>query len=295
MVVLVSKEGQLANRLFHASSFIVNAQQHHYSLRHSFFDDYYSFFSESLDEHTTQIRCWGKKRSFAVRLYQSSVIFLTKVLLKLKIRKLPFFEIIESSSYEQGAPTFDLNDKIYLRKAHSKIVFVSGWLFRDIVNFEKHKELLLNLWRPNLNFRNNIDTYYKKYKQGHDVLIGVHIRGGDYKDFEGGKWYYTPEQYYTKIKELASLKTFHGKKLGFIICTNEKNISMQGQNNFSVFNEERHFVEDLYLLAKCDYIIGPPSTFSMWASYYGNVPLYMLREISSELTDQKFTPTVIEF
>jgi hypothetical protein len=37
-----------------------------------------------------------------------------------------------------------------------------------------------------------------------------------------------------------------------------------------------HFIEDLYALASCDYIIGPPSTFSQWASFYGNVPRYMV-------------------
>jgi len=37
-----------------------------------------------------------------------------------------------------------------------------------------------------------------------------------------------------------------------------------------------HFIEDLYTLASCDYIIGPPSTFTMWASFYGRVPLYKI-------------------
>jgi hypothetical protein len=29
-------------------------------------------------------------------------------------------------------------------------------------------------------------------------------------------------------------------------------------------------------LAKCDYIFGPLSTFSMWASFYGNHPMLSL-------------------
>ena len=35
----------------------------------------------------------------------------------------------------------------------------------------------------------------------------------------------------------------------------------------------RHFITDLYCMASCDGIIGPPSTFSQWASFYGKVPL----------------------
>jgi hypothetical protein len=32
----------------------------------------------------------------------------------------------------------------------------------------------------------------------------------------------------------------------------------------------------MYVLAACDLILGPPSTFSIWASYYGQVPLMQL-------------------
>jgi hypothetical protein len=48
-------------------------------------------------------------------------------------------------------------------------------------------------------------------------------------------------------------------------------------------------LEDMYALAGCDYIIGPPSTFSMWASFIGKVPLFHLhdREINFSLSDFK--------
>jgi hypothetical protein len=34
----------------------------------------------------------------------------------------------------------------------------------------------------------------------------------------------------------------------------------------------------MYALASCDYIVGPPSTFSLWASFYGQVPLCFLQK-----------------
>ena len=148
--------------------------------------------------------------------------------------------------------------------------------------------MLLETWAPNKNYRENVERYFKKYNDEHDLLIGVHIRGGDYKKFEGGKWFYTPEQYYDKIKEVASLDIFAGKRLGFVICTNEKNVSFPVSSGFSVFNEERHFVEDLYLLAKCDYIIGPPSTFSIWASFYGGVPLHFIHNLHDKIDPRGF-------
>lgn len=293
MVIIISREGQLANRIVHASSFIVNAKEHKYKVVHLFFDDYYPVFSESLNGKKELINFWCKKKTGFVVFFQQSVTSIVKGFLKLRIKKLPGFEIIEYGGYDQGAPIFDLNSDRFIKKAKSKLVLVHGWFFRDPANQKKHKALLLEIWKPNSNYSINIENYFMRYKRDHDLVIGVHLRGGDYKKFEGGKWFYTPAQYYDKMKQLAELNVFRNKRLAFVICTNEKNISLPATDNFSVFNDERHFVEDLYLLSKCDYIIGPPSTFSMWASFYGGVPLYMLKNINLTLDDNNFRPEIM--
>ena len=288
MVIIISKEGQLGNRLFHASSFIVNAKEHKYQVIHLFFDDYYTFFSESLNGNKAPIKFLGKRRSWLVSLFQKLVVVGIKILLKMGITKLPFFEIVKYEGYAQGMKTFDLNDERFVRKAKSKLILAHGWPFGDPENFKKHRPLLLDAWMPNKCYRDNTKQYFDKYKNGNDLLIGVHVRRGDIGKFEGGKWNYTPEQYYEKMKEVGALEIFRNKRIAFVICTNEKEISLPAIGNFSVFNEERHFIEDLYLLAKCDYIIGPPSTFSMWASFYGSKPLYVIWELETKITDEIF-------
>ena len=288
MVIIVSKEGQLANRILHASSFIVNAQEHRYRVLHLFFDDYYSFFSESLSGNKSPIRFLGKKSSWLVSSFQKLVTLGVKIFLKLGITKLPFFEIVRYEGYEQGLKPFDLNDEKFIKKARSKLVLVYGWLFGDHVNQKKQRQILLDTWLPNKIYHDKVEEYVTRYKKDHDLLIGIHIRGGDFKRFEGGKWFYTPEQYYEKMKELAMLERFRDKKIAFVICTNEKNISLSSAGNFTVYNEERHFIEDMYLLSRCDHIIGPPSTFSIWASFYGCTPLYMIGELETKITDEIF-------
>ena len=37
-------------------------------------------------------------------------------------------------------------------------------------------------------------------------------------------------------------------------------------------------LEDLYTLAACDLIVGPRSTYSGWASLYGDVPRYVIED-----------------
>lgn len=289
MVIIVSREGQLANRIMHASSFIVNACEHGYQVKHIFFDDYYSFFSESLNKNTAPIRFWGRKKNLWLTIFRSIARFGIRVFLKLKISRLPFFEIINYEGYHQELKPFNLNDENFVRKACSKLVLIHGWLFRDPVNQKKHRELLQETWKPNKVFCDQVNAYYDNYRKEHDLLIGVHIRRGDYQGFEGGKWFFTPDQYFEKMKEVAALRIFRDRKIAFVICSNEMDLFFSHDERFSVYREERHFITDLYLLAKCDYIIGPPSTFSIWASFYGGVPLYMIKDISIPVTDENFS------
>jgi hypothetical protein len=44
----------------------------------------------------------------------------------------------------------------------------------------------------------------------------------------------------------------------------------------------------MYALASCDYIVGPPSTFSLWASFYGQVPLCFLQKPDEPLALANF-------
>jgi hypothetical protein len=45
---------------------------------------------------------------------------------------------------------------------------------------------------------------------------------------------------------------------------------------------------DLHALARCDYIFGPQSTFTQWASFYGNKPLLLLKDADDRLERAKF-------
>ena len=46
--------------------------------------------------------------------------------------------------------------------------------------------------------------------------------------------------------------------------------------------------EDLCLLSQCDYLIGPPSTFTLAAAMYQGRPLYWIKDISQPLTEKSF-------
>ena len=63
--------------------------------------------------------------------------------------------------------------------------------------------------------------------------------------------------------------------MAFLLCSNEE-LNYADFAGLQVHSATGHFVEDLYALAACDLVLGPPSSYSMWASFYGQVPLLHL-------------------
>lgn len=97
----------------------------------------------------------------------------------------------------------------------------------------------------------------------------------------GGKYFFQDAVYSGYMKKLESL--FPNCKVKFLICSNEK-INEISFSNFNISLGLNHELLDLYSLAQCDFLIGPPSTFTNWASIYGNVPLYKIRDSDSNIT-----------
>ena len=132
-----------------------------------------------------------------------------------------------------------------------------------------------DFFRPVSNHYEAVESHIQKLRKSCDMLVGVHIRLGDYKNFEGGKYYYPLGEYKSVLDHVLTLMT--GEKVKFMICSNEE-VDLSLFNDQDVDKGLGETVEDLYALAGCDYIIGPPSTFTMWASFYGDTPLYMIKD-----------------
>ncbi len=276
MVIIVGKHGQLCNRLFHASAFMANAIEHDYRVYNTRFNEYFTFFEDNCGENAANspMRIIFQNNHFLHTACRRTLGLLMRICVKYKITRLPFIEIIEIFAM-QVPSVFDLNDPIFVQKAKSKIVLVAGWFFRDTPNFEKYQDQIRAFWRPNASIITKTEQQIKTYRQDVDILIGVHIRRGDYADFRDGKWFYSDAVYAQKLLLIKQLDIFKDKKIHFVICSNEA-INLESFGMLPTIFEQRHFVEDLHLLSLCDYIVGVPSTFSMWASFYGKRPLLQI-------------------
>ena len=115
---------------------------------------------------------------------------------------------------------------------------------------------------------------HSKSARGHaDILIGLHIRRGDYDVHLGGKHYYSLE-FYRQVMD-AMLTLFPGRQVAFLVCSNEK-LPMEMFASLNATMGPGTLLGDLYSLAECDHIIGPPSTFSLWAAFHGLKPIHLM-------------------
>jgi hypothetical protein len=102
----------------------------------------------------------------------------------------------------------------------------------------------------------------------------------------GGRFFFALENYERWMREAAALHA--GRRVGFLVCSNESVSPLLNLQGLKVIRGPGSAVADLYTLAACDQLMGPPSTFSLWASYWGGAPLHMLLSIDQKVWDSGF-------
>jgi hypothetical protein len=198
----------------------------------------------------------------------------------------------------QGTDYCDLNELIHMNKLKGKrIIFLKGWRFRDPINSVKYSKEIKEYFEPLDVYTAKIDQVITAAKRLCDILVGVHIRRTDCRWIEiiatrqirekygfdiPIKAYYYNSDYLRVMERLESI--LPAKKVGFFICSDEI-IEAGDFRGHQIYIGSGQIVEDLYSLAKCDYIFGPPSTYSGWAAYYGNVPLWWMKEPNIKAED----------
>lgn len=108
--------------------------------------------------------------------------------------------------------------------------------------------------------------------------VGVHIRQGDYKSWQGGRFYHGTEDY---ARAMGKCLELFGGLVEFVIVSDTE----QNQGDFDRFANARIVtrseLEDLLVLADCDYIIATHSSFANFASFYGMTPILAMRTLLS--------------
>jgi hypothetical protein len=272
MIVAVSQEGQLCNRLFHFSHLISHAINSGDRLWYPFISEYLHYFPnlnrKTLDDLQINVYSNGLIRSMLPRL---ASIFS-------KYYQDPFF----LTYIKSGDEIIDLSIKT--QEIHkNNLLLLDGWLFRDKNYYLSNAPLIRELFQFKKEINDEALRVVSNIKNNSDIcMVGVHIRRGDYAQWQAGRYYFNDETYLTAINQISSLLNDQGKKAIFILCSNEAISPASPLLEYPhITLHQKTAIEDLCLLSKCDLLIGPPSTFTIWASFFGSKPLCYL-----EIKDQ---------
>lgn len=146
---------------------------------------------------------------------------------------------------------------------------VEGWEVRFYDLFLKYKDEIKALFAFTADIERNVAEQTCVPLANNEVLLGVHIRRGDYKNWQGGRYYYDDDVYIDYIRRFAASQT---QPVHVFICGNDPSLDHQ---RYEASLPDVHITfaqgnpgEDLCLLSHCHYLIGAPSTFSLAASMY---------------------------
>jgi hypothetical protein len=284
MIVIGTKAGQLGNRILLFAHFIANAMEYGYSLANPAFDEHAGLFETTRQD--LLCRYPPKASGMGGPMFLRHALYQISRLEAKAIEFLPANRLIKLFTLASAAPEMDLaaTDFTSLRE-QAQVLIVKGWQFRDHQNFWKHRDNIREFFRPVAGVRQPVGTLLNSLRRDGATIVGVHIRQGDYRTWANGQYLFEMEEYLGVMRRMMQL--LPDKKIRFLICSN----MAQNENALSGFDYSMGPgtpIEDMYSLAGCDYIVAPPSTFSGWSSYYGQVPLFRIRMRKPEFTLSSF-------
>lgn len=192
------------------------------------------------------------------------------------------FGLIKTMSFDELMGEEEENRR--LQALSGKSFMVEGWQVRFYGLFLKYKREILQLFAFNKDIADGVEKYIQANSPNAVIRIGVHIRRGDYKTWCGGKYFFSDEVYVAYIRKCLEI---YGKDSTTVcICTNDRSLDKEYYRrhlgDVGLLFPQGNPAEDLCLLSRCDYLIGAPSTFSLVASMYRDVPLCWMEEADAE-------------
>jgi hypothetical protein len=168
--------------------------------------------------------------------------------------------------------------------------FTKGWATRtDTRYLQQTLPALKRIFRPKDDIMQKAEAMIAELRQKSDMVVGVHIRRGDYATWNDGRFFFSLEEYHQLMVRVAQL--YSDRRVAFFISSNEAFSPdiFEGCHCRRFGSEPSGAVLDLYTLSLCDRIIGPFSSYSRWASFIGEVPLCFLESKDQQFSEDSFS------
>ena len=279
-IVVARRYGQLGNRLFLYAHLIGAACEYRSTVYNPCFSEYAKLFPAIADDlwcRYPAVPIDSPKPSQRKRdLLHQSIYLGTRALSMLGLSRYPYSIVRLKGSQECDLEGVQFRSLIQRKRT----ILAQGWLFRSDTLLSKYGNQIRTHFQVQPQHRANVDSVISKLRETADVVVGVHIRHGDYKTFLGGKYFFSVAEYANVMRSIQ--QQLQGQRVAFLVCSNAK-ISPGDFEGLDVRDGPGHLVEDMYSFAECDVLIGPPSTYTGWASFYGRVPLSVMESTNHQI------------
>ena len=191
-------------------------------------------------------------------------------------------KLLPTASFKHGDCDREALEKKMLRHKH---IVVSGWNVRFYDLFLKYRKDICDLFAIDSEYtepvRAKMQEAEKSSTPNHPssiIRLGVHIRRGDYAAWQDGKFLFDDNTYANHINRFAAIH--QNEDIHVYLSTNDPVVSEKTYQRLCPTVHIHHLhgnaPEDLFMLSECDFLIGPPSTFSLVAAMYRDIPLYRM-------------------
>jgi len=191
-------------------------------------------------------------------------------------------KLLPTASFKHGDCDREALEKKMLRHRH---IVVSGWNVRFYDLFLKYRKDICDLFAIDSKYTEPVKTKMQEaeksstpYHPSSTIRLGVHIRRGDYATWIDGKYFFDDEVYANHINRFAAMH--QTEDIHVYLSTNDPTVSEETFQRLCPTVHIHHLhgnaPEDLFMLSECDFLIGPPSTFSLVAAMYRDIPLYRM-------------------
>ena len=206
VVVICSKFGRLGNRLFVFAHAVAAAIEYNFLLLNPSFEDYADYFEATRGQWLVRYQP-GEAPSSDVGALGSIVRHLcyqsANLILRRGVRNRLFASVPLDETQKMDLAGVDFRALLM----DTRVLLLSGWLFRAEDLLAKHAEKVRRFFVPYKEHAVRIEKFMADLRKDADVVIGIHIRRGDYKEWRSGRYYFSADQvqgYYVEGSETLS-------------------------------------------------------------------------------------------
>jgi hypothetical protein len=289
MIIVARRFGQLGNRLILSSHLIAAAREYGVGFANPSFAEYAHLFQGTANDLWCRFPSESNSSRIPIyrqrRLLEKFVECIEKSFWSAHLRKFPYH-----LRRLQDGDTCDLaGDEFADEVRGGRSILISGWQYRSQTLLEKHGHEIRQHFQIVEKHRRIVDAVSGELHRDSDLVVGIHMRQGDYKFWRGGQFFYSSRQYAALMHSIV--EQFPTRSIKFLLCTNGK-FNQVDFKGLKVTTGPGHLVEDMYSLAETDFMVGPPSTYTEWASFYGQKPLFVMDSVDMQIDPKLVTGRV---